>query len=164
MSTDGFSVVIDYITADGGEHTVHLAPEEYFDLGESDVPLELSVDSPPKHQEVRQYLPEGTPLRQARVRVSNASAGDSWEVFESYWSQLGDEGISVTVREVRGGVVVDWKKFINIRLGGGHERVLVLVQGDEFPLLDGYVVIEQDKHQRAIQPERGGLYRRRQGS
>ena len=156
MFTERFSIVIDYILDTGEQRALHLTPEDYFELDDTS---KLSVDSTPKHQEVRQYFPDGTPLKQARVRVVDTVSNDMWEVNESYWKQFGDEGKCVTVRELRNGTDVGWKKFISIRFSDGGERVMVLVQGDNFPLLDGYVVIENDTFQGSIELERSELFR-----
>lgn len=159
MAASNFQIVVDYVTDTGGERTIELTPEEYFDLDDSDDRSALDIDSTPKHREVREYIKSGEPLRQARVRVSDTVGGNLWEVSESYWNQYGDEGVSVAVREVRNGVTVGWNKYVSIRFLDGHERVLKFVGGDRFPLLDEYVVIENDTFVGIIYPERAGLFK-----
>jgi hypothetical protein len=158
MDTERLSVTIHYIVDTGEEHVIELSPEEYFDLDDSDDRTALDIDSTPKYQEVRGYIKPERPLRQARVRVRDTLSNSLWEVNESYWNQYGDRGISVTVLEFRNGTRIDLRKYIRIRFSDGKERVLTLVGGDEFPLLDEYMVLENDALVGVICLERGGLF------
>ncbi|NUQ79627.1 MAG: hypothetical protein HUU21_39480 [Polyangiaceae bacterium] len=160
MAITNFTIVINYITEAFEEHTIILKPEEYFDMDDTDDRYEFDVDSTPKHREVREYIKSNELVRQARVRVTDRVRNNLWEVTESYWSQHGDDGVSVAVLEMRDGVTVGWNKYISIRLANGHERVLKFVKGDTFPLLDEYVVIENDTFIEIIYPERAGLFKK----
>ena len=44
MTTERFSIVIDYLLDSGEERAVRLTPEEYFDLDENDDVAHLGVD------------------------------------------------------------------------------------------------------------------------
>ena len=52
-----------------------------------------------------------------------------------------------------------WKKFVHIRFSDGRERVLTLMPGERFPLIDSYVVVDNDELQGIVKPEQSGLFR-----
>ncbi|MFT3770202.1 MAG: hypothetical protein QM820_32635 [Minicystis sp.] len=154
-------ITIDYVLDTGERRTLGVDPRAYYDVRDADELPDLDVDSTPRHQEVRQYIPSSLHphLKAARVQCICDEANDLWEVTESYWSQGGDECIAITVRESRGGADAGWKKFIRIRSEDGRERVLTLIPGTPLPLLDGYVVVKDDTYQGGVQPEQQDTFK-----
>lgn len=159
MVAEPLSITVDYILDTGEQHTFALSPEEYFDMDDTSEVASLDIDSTPRHQEVRQYLPAGTSARQARVRVKNTRTGDLWEVIESYWQGFGDDCISVTAKESRHGIGDAWKKYIHIRSSDGRDRVITLVQGEGFPILESILIVDNDEYRCTAMSEQDGLFR-----
>ena len=148
-----FTIGIEYELTDGTQGFRSLSAEEYFDESVFDDPASIEIDSTPKFQDAYRYLSLHEQPRSTRLTVRDRARLDEWHVAEVYWKLGTDSCSCTTVKEIRNGQSVDWRKYIYIRSAGDEQRLIVLAPGDEVPIFEKYVRFHSEEFLDEARPE-----------